>query len=413
VRDLAVYQRSAALANLRRAAEAAAPPNFAPASIFSPWALWGWTKRYLPQVLEGKRSFPTDTGPGKALYDLRGEADGPGRGGPGSVRTGSVRIGLAGDWGTGTTEAQSVAERMQAFQPHFTIHLGDVYPVGDARSVNENCLGIRNPENNYDPVHWPMGSQGSFALNGNHEMFANGSGYFDVFLPTLGMMGADRRRSGQPTSFFCLQNEDWQIIALDTGYNSAGVPILSNIPLVKGIPGICGDCRLEPSVVDWIKNVVEPDRCQRGLILLSHHQNYSAFEDSYRGLADQLWKAGVRRPVLWFWGHEHRLAGYDLCGPGELKSYGRCIGHGGMPVERRRPKHGPAPAFYDFRGAANGYGVNGFVNLTLRGRALAVHYLDLDGTEILREKFVAAQDGAVRLESREKLIGDPDFLCAG
>jgi len=46
-----------------------------------------------------------------------------------------------------------------------------------------------------------------------------------------------------------------------TGYNSAGVPILSNIPLVKGIPGICGDCRLEPSVVDWIKNVVEPDRC--------------------------------------------------------------------------------------------------------------------------------------------------------
>jgi hypothetical protein len=84
-----------------------------------------------------------------------------------------------------------------------------------------------------------------------------------------------------------------------------------------------------------------------------------------------------------------------------------------MPVERRRPKHGPAPAFYDFRGAANGYGVNGFVNLTLRGRALAVHYLDLDGTEILREKFIAAQDGAVRLESREKLIGDLDFLCAG
>jgi len=269
VRDLAVYQRSAALANLRRAAEAAAPPNFAPASIFSPWALWAWTKRYLPQVLEGKHSFPTDAGPGKALYHLRGEADGSGSGGPGNVRTASVRVGLAGDWGTGTAEAQSVAERMQAFQPHFTIHLGDVYPVGDARSVNENCLGIRNPENNYDPVHWPMGSQGSFALNGNHEMFANGSGYFDVFLPTLGMMGADRRRSGQPTSFFCLQNEDWRIIALDTGYNSAGVPILSNIPLVNGIPGICGDCRLEQSVVDWIKNVVEPDQCQRGLILLS------------------------------------------------------------------------------------------------------------------------------------------------
>src|SRR5882757_8025835 len=391
VRDLAVYQRSAALANLRRAAEAVSPPNFPPASIFSPWALWGWAKIYLPLAFEKKHAFPSDTGPGRALYDLQGdELRGDGVASEhavaGNATSETVRVSLAGDWGTGTAEAQAVAERMQAFQPHFTIHLGDVYPVGDARSVNENCLGIRNPENNYDPVHWPMGSQGSFALNGNHEMFANGSGYFDVFLPTLGMMGADRRRSGQPTSFFCLQNEDWRIIALDTGYNSAGVPILSNIPLVNGIPGICGDCRLEQSIVDWIKNVVEPDQCQRGLILLSHHQNYSAFESSYRGLADQLWKAGVRRPVLWFWGHEHRLAGYDLCGSGELKSYGRCIGHGGMPVERRRPKHGPAPAFYDFRRAANGYGVNGFVNLTLRGRELTVNYLDLDGTEILREK---------------------------
>jgi hypothetical protein len=157
---------------------------------------------------------------------------------------------------------------------------------------------------------------------------------------------------------------------------------------------------LEESVIDWIKNVVEPDKCQRGIIVLSHHQNYSAFEGSYRKPAEQLWKAGIRRPVLWFWGHEHRLAGYDLCASGDLKSYGRCIGHGGMPVERLGPRHGPAPAFYDFRRATNGYGVNGFVNLTLQGRELVASYVDMDGTEILREKFLAANDGA-------------DFLCAG
>src|SRR5258708_24586642 len=92
VGDLAVYQRSAALANLRRAAEAAAPPNYAPASIFSPWALWGWARRYLPQVLEGKHSFPSDTGAGKALYDLRGD---------GGVAE-CIRICLGGDWGTGS-----------------------------------------------------------------------------------------------------------------------------------------------------------------------------------------------------------------------------------------------------------------------------------------------------------------------
>jgi hypothetical protein len=169
---------------------------------------------------------------------------------------------------------------------------------------------------------------------------------------------------------------------------------------------------LEKGVVDWITNVVEPGRCQRGLILLSHHQNYSGFEVSYRKPAEQLWKAGIRRPVLWLWGHEHRLAGYDLRGTGELKSYGRCIGHGGMPVERRRPKYEPAPVFYDFRGATNGFGVNGFVNLTFQGRRLAVSYVDMDGIEVLREKFIAAGDGAVRLESREKLIDNLDFPCA-
>lgn len=430
VRDLAVYQRSAALANLRRAAEAASPPNFPPASIFSPWALWGWAKTYLPLALEKKHAFPSDTGPGRGLYDLRGDdlrgkdlpnddlrGDGvsPERAAAGQATAGTVRVSLAGDWGSGTAEAQAVAEHLKAFQPHFTIHLGDVYPVGDARSVNENCLGVRNPKNNYDPVHWPMGSRGSLALNGNHEMFANGSGYFDVLLPAMGLVGADGKASGQAsgqaTSFFCLQNDDWQIIGLDTGYNSGGVPILSGIPWVNRIPGICGDCRLETSVVDWITNVVEPDRGQRGLILLSHHQNYSGFEDTYRKPAEQLWEAGVRRPVLWFWGHEHRLAGYDVYGTCGLKSYGRCIGHGGMPVERERPTHDPAPVFYDYRAATNGFGVNGFVNLTFQGRELVADYLDMDGTEVLREKFIAAQDGVVHLESRKRLINNADFPC--
>jgi hypothetical protein len=35
----------------------------------------------------------------------------------------------------------------------------------------------------------------------------------------------------------------------------------------------------------------------------------------------------------------------------------------------------------------------------------------MEGIEVLREKFIAAEDGAVRLESREKLIDNPDFPC--
>ena len=153
---------------------------------------------------------------------------------------------------------------MVKFEPHFTIHIGDVYYVGDPPSVNENCLGIKNPNNNYDPVTWPLGSVGSFALNGNHEMYANGGGYFDVFFsPRLGLRTGGAV-TGQQTSFFCLQNQYWRVIAIDTGYNSIGVPILSGIPWINSIPGIGGDCALPDPLVKWLKEVVRPAEIRAG-----------------------------------------------------------------------------------------------------------------------------------------------------
>ena len=215
--------------------------------------------------------------------------------------------------------------------------------------------------------------------------------------------------SGQQTSFFCLQNQSWRIIAIDTGYNSIGVPILSHIPLINEIPGIGGDCKLPAELTDWLTGVVKPAQDQCGLIILSHHQNYSAFQNDYKKPAQQLWKAGIQRPVLWLWGHEHRLAGYDLYGTTDLKSFGRCIGHGGMPVDRGDPEHGPTPVFYDNRLAKNSFGVNGFMNLTFTGPTLLAEYADLDGTKVLREEWTVDGGGAVRLVSKEKLIDDADF----
>ncbi len=97
-----------------------------------------------------------------------------------------IRIGLAGDWGTGTDEAFKVATLIEQFSPHYTIHLGDVYFVGDPREVGENFLGIAKPHSRYTPCTWPKGSKGAFALNGNHEMYARGNAYFDSMLPALG-----------------------------------------------------------------------------------------------------------------------------------------------------------------------------------------------------------------------------------
>jgi len=399
--DLKDLPRSAALSQLRQAAEATSPPNYPPEALFAPAALVNWARTYLAYVFHKKHYFPEYTAsPCSAMYDLADEGGGH-----------RVRMSIAGDWGTGTSEAQCVARQMVKFQPHFTIHIGDVYYVGDPPSVNENCLGIRNPNNNYDPVTWPVGSVGSFALNGNHEMYANGGGYFDVFLPRLGLRTAGGM-TGQQTSFFCLQNQYWRVIAIDTGYNSIGVPILSGIPWINSIPGIGGDCELPGALVLWLKEVVRPAEDPRGVIFLSHNQNYSGFQDQYAKPAQQLWDAGVQRRVLWFWGHEHRLAGYDLNGTGNLKSYGRCVGHGGMPVDLGTPVREPRPYFYDNRRGAHGFGLNGHVNLTFEGPRVQCSYVDLDGNVLVEETFSAA-DGNVELVRQRQLVQDADFYWSG
>jgi len=93
-------------------------------------------------------------------------------------------------------------------------------------------------------------------------------------------------------------------------------------------------------------------------MIMSHHQYYSGFDDRFSKPAQQLWDAGIRRPALWFWGHEHRLAGYELFGSDHLQVFGRCVGHGGMP-QLKEPDRPPSPKFYDGRQGANAYGVNG------------------------------------------------------
>jgi calcineurin-like phosphoesterase family protein len=399
--DLVKLPRSAALSQLYRSAERLSPPNHPPLSMFSAGVIWDWVKHYLKYVFNAKHGFvDSSASPVQAVYPLTGDDNTP------------IRVAIAGDWGTGTDEAAHVASTMEDFHPHYTIHLGDVYYVGDPPEVNENCLGIPNPENNYDPVRWPLGSLGSFAMNGNHEMYANGNGFFDLLLPKLGLRGKSGETSGQQTSFFCLQNRYWRIVAIDTGYNSIGLPILSQIPILNRIPGIGGDCKLPDSHVKWLNEVVKPGIDRRGIILLAHHQYYSAFEGGNRKPAQQLWNAGFRRPVLWFWGHEHRMAGYDLAGPDNLQCYGRCIGHGGMPVEVKlpNPKANPQPQFYDHRRADSGFGHNGSVNLTFHANILRASYIDVRGEELLNENWTVDGSGAVVLLSSNKVTSDIDFV---
>jgi fructose-1-phosphate kinase PfkB-like protein len=48
-----------------------------------------------------------------------------------------------------------------------------------------NSLGEKTSP--YAAVKWPMGAKGSFALNGNHEMYADGNGYWRMVPPRMAL----------------------------------------------------------------------------------------------------------------------------------------------------------------------------------------------------------------------------------
>jgi hypothetical protein len=378
-------------------------------TMFEPRAIWHWVTSYLRFAFCPRHPFlGASAAPnGTSIYTVPNQ----------------LRIAIAGDWGTGTEEADLVATQMLEWpdggRADLTLHLGDVYYVGDDQEIRENCLGESSGAN--EGVQWPAGKLGSFGLNGNHEMYANGTAYFQTFLPTLGMKDASGKAAGQGPSFFCLENESWRIIGIDTAYNSVGLPILSL--------WFDGSCQLPDPLVQWLRDTVQPRSRPKATILLSHHQYFSAFGEGYPAPARQLAEF-FDSPILWLWGHEHRLAGYQYFGTGELKVHGRCIGHGGMPVEALRPSASnplhEKLLYYDARvnplyGDAK-LGYNGFVQMRLDGPDATIDYCSLSVSEspgkkryspapvhLLTETF-QAEGTNITLKHYQRLNDDKDFV---
>lgn len=394
LRDLVGLKRSAAHSLLRQRLALAnvqpdQPYRLQLAALMTS-NLFGWVADYLKYRIGPKHPFATYPAGDGGVYALTAGAksgDAP------------IRMSIAGDWGTGTEEAAIVAAKMEEFKPHYTIHLGDVYYVGDGEEVLENCLGEGPPDAEFTPVKWPDASVARFAMNGNHEMYANGDGYFNNLLPRFGFRMQDGQYSGQKTSFFCLQNDHWRVLGLDTGYRSVGVPVLEQIPLINRIPYVGPNCDLRQEEVEWLNANVSPSAGHRATVILTHHQPFSSFEDWYPRVAVQLGKF-FRGPVLWLWGHEHRFAVY---GKFSIKdgpiTYGRCLGHGGMPISLCAPKpNSPCPLVaYDNRiyqtFGEESVGFNGFANLTFEGNRLKIEHLDLHGTALLTEHWQVSPEG--------------------
>jgi hypothetical protein len=348
--------------------------------------IFAWFYFYVTSRFGPNHKYKTYKTPDNGIYPLGEEV---------------VTIALAADWATNTPESKIIAERMYDHKPDYTIHLGDTYYVGAPPEIKANFI--------YKDSPWKRGTKGSFAILGNHEMYARGDAFFKHLLPTLGLKNRDGGFEGQKAGFFCLENDKWRILGLDTGYHSIG-----KIPLLELLPWFSPNCHFDQLLMDWLRDQLklnDPED-KRGLLILTHHQYITAFsgQGEYTIPAKQIAKLiGKDRPVLWLWGHEHKLSVFEKAQVGEgVTAYGRCIGHGGMPVElgssgfkRSDDKHGSSKLVYvdkrrriDEPGCVLGY--NGYVLLKLLDKRLDIFYHDANG-EILSEFWIAnTQTGMIK-----------------
>jgi hypothetical protein len=203
-----------------------------------------------------------------------------------------ARLALFGDWGSGRYGAPVIAHTIAGLAGTLdaTIHLGDTYYAGTPEEIRANLLGI-----------WPHRNDSrSLLLNGNHERYGGDIGYYEAL---------DELR--QDSSYFALQNDHFLILGLDSAYR---------------------DCDLGEDQPDWVERQIAAAG-ERRVILLSHHQPFSAFEAGASAMVARLRTILEQRRIFaWYWGHEHRCVVYDahpLWG-----TFGRCLGHGGYPYFR-------------------------------------------------------------------------------
>ncbi|MBV9358576.1 MAG: metallophosphoesterase, partial [Chloroflexi bacterium] len=169
----------------------------------------------------------------------------------------NARIVLVGDWGTGLPGASSVGRQMRNCidegrgREQHVIHLGDVYYSGWREEYETRFLPYWPVDRNErDVLCW--------ALNGNHDMYSGGHGYFGFLLHDPRFRGhwrGDPDRDA-PSSYFSLEGDDWQVLGLDSAY---------------------ADHDLAGSQQQWLAEKLQTGR---RTLLLSHHQPFSAYDDA-------------------------------------------------------------------------------------------------------------------------------------
>jgi predicted phosphodiesterase len=283
----------------------------------------------------------------------------------------NARVALVGDWGTGQVEAKTVLAQIARKNPDVVIHMGDIYYSATDFEVDNYFYQIW--QNMLD-----LSKTATFTLSGNHDMFAGGAPYYKLL-----------DKLGQPASYFCLRNDAWQFLAIDTGYNDSK-------------PGGNQPTRLHDAEVDWLADKIR-NRGNRRTVLLSHHQLFAAFEDICGKSANDALNAQLS-PLLpdvdiWFWGHEHNLVIYQRY----MGVLARCIGHGAFPIGLGEiPARGKFPEVPVESVTLGDNGVfynHGYVIIDLAGASATISYYQ-DSDEDTPQ-YVETIGAAVRASSQE------------
>ncbi len=291
---------------------------------------------------------------------FRGKDDYP-KGNPPAIKFADrARLIVVGDWGSGLSGARRISTAMglaaeqgigEGREVHI-IHLGDVYYTGFAREYDRKFIR-----------RWPVGpfeksGVRSWCLNGNHDMYSGGYGYFGHLLKN------DLFRQQAGFSQFSLENTNWMLLGLDTSYQPADKF------------GMRGDVSAEQA--GWAWNTLRRGEQEgKNGILFSHHQPFSAYGSDGPELRHSL-----QGPLLqdlvhgWFWGHEHRCAFYKKR---HGIRYPCLVGHGGVP-EFALGGLQPDSVIYEHQaiqeaGFSDTYLQFGFAVLDFDGKAISVQFI--------------------------------------
>jgi hypothetical protein len=283
-----------------------------------------------------------------------------------------ARLVVVGDWGTGLPRARDVAHHMgQAIETALAdhrqvhvVHLGDVYYSGFESEDRKRFLDL-----------WPVTSAQadagvtSWSLNGNHDMYSGGFGYFGTLLGDP-RFRAQHSPDGKATSFFRLRSPSWDFVGVDTAWDT---DVTSNGQIAV----------LQDPQAAYVADVAAGS--PRKLVLFSHHQLVSFYDKPDLGttLPDKL--APVLRDgrvTAWWWGHEHRAITYEAAAG---VRYPRCLGNGGVPIlpDAAPPAGSTPPITWHSTRTVREDGQQrtrfGFAVLDLNPDRIEVAYIDDDG----------------------------------